>query len=903
MLFQYVTWLKSQLWRLFTKPTILVSALTITTTNWKLFPLLLVWVFFLPSQAHAEKEKRNILYINAYHNGYQWSDEILEGIREVLSNGRFKIDLQIEYMDTKKYLYEPVNSSLFRLYKEKFVNEDFNVIIVSDNHAFNFVIEHRNELFPGIPLVFCGMNNYESADTSSGNLTGIVENFDLISTLNVARKLHPYRTKMVVVGDQSMTGRSIEQQVYTMLKQYKEKLEVEFWFNLSLDETKEKVEKLPDDTFLFFSPWYQTVKGKFYSAEEVMEAIYAHSSVPIYTAWEFLLGHGAVGGRLLSGLHHGKMAAEMALRILNGEKADNIPVVTEPTGTYKFDYNVMKKLKINPQLLPEGAIIINSPKAFYELPKELFWTIMVSFLLLVVVLVFLVLTMRERRKVERKVVEQLSFQETLMDTIPQLVSWKDTNGHYLGANRTFTDFFGIGTPEVVMSRTTAAVVGDNDYVKWSVEADTAVVERQEEFRKLRKKIVDHRGKTGWLEVNKVPLRNQSGRIIGILTTAENITKEQNLEKQLIQSQKMEAIGTMAGGIAHDFNNILTSIINSTELALGDVEENSRTAKDLERVLKAARRGSRVVKQILSFSRPSKEGFRPTDLAAVIHEVLGLMDASLPSNISVKSSINTHGFLVEADPTQVHQVILNLCTNAFHALRENGGILQVHVEAAFLNPDQAAPLNVVPGEYLKITVADNGPGISPEIIDNIFDPFFSTKDITEGTGLGLSVVHGIVKGHRGGLRMESKIGMGTGFEIFLPRSKVIHLEEQEIAEAQDSIGYNILFVEDDEDQLITIPRILESLGHNVTAVDDPEKAIRIIEEQKDRIDLIISDYDMPAMRGTKLAERLSDIPFILVSGREDAISASMPRNNIHKVLIKPYDKNDLQWALNLLFRQE
>ncbi len=860
-------------------------------------------VLFFSTICLGAKEKKNVLYFNSYHHGYQWSDEILKGLRDVLSKSKYKVDLQVEYMDSKKYNYDDINRSLFKLYQEKFIDEDFDIIIVSDNHAYNFVIEHRDVLFPGIPLVFCGMNNFKSADTSSGNLTGIVENFDLISTLEVARKLHPEKNKMVVVGDQSITGRSIEQQVYTMLARYKGKLDVEFWFKLTLDETKERVERLPEDTFLFFAPWYQTVKGKFYTAEEVMETIYHHSSVPIYTTWEFLLGHGAVGGRLLSGLHHGKMAADMALRILDGEIPESIPVVVEPAGEYKFDYNVMQRLKINQNLLPEGSVIINSPKAFYELKKELFWTIMVSFMLLVIVLIFLVITMIERRKVQRKVLEQLSFRQTLMDTIPQLVSWKNVSGKYLGANRTFTDFFGIDTPDGVVSKVTQDVVADKDYVQWSTEADTAVVGSQEEFRKLRKKIIDSSGDEGWLEVNKVPLRDQVGRIIGILTTAENVTKEQNLEKQLLQSQKMEAIGTLAGGIAHDFNNILTSIINSTELALGDVDKTSQTARDLERVLKAGRRGSMVVKQILSFSRPSKEGIRPTDLAVVIHEVLSLLDASMPSNIRVQSKINSAGILIDADPTQIHQVILNLCTNAFHALREAGGILRVYVEEVPLEAELASAMNIFPGNYMKITVKDDGPGISPDIMDKIFDPFFSTKDITEGTGLGLSVVHGIVKGHRGSLRVESQQGVGTKFEIYLPQSKVLNIEEM----ADDDIGLSkslsILFVEDDEDQLNSIPRILKSLGHRVVAVSDPQKAIYLVNESDGKFDLVISDFDMPTMRGTILADTLSEMPFILVSGREDTISAAIPYENIRKVLIKPYDKNDLKWALNMLFAQE
>jgi len=498
---------------------------------------------------------------------------------------------------------------------------------------------------------------------------------------------------------------------------------------------------------------------------------------------------------------------------------------------------------------------------------------------------------------------RLSRKNPLMDTIPQLVSWKDTTGKYLGVNQTYTEFFGVETSKELTARTTTDVIADQEYVKWSDGADHAVVHEQQEFRKLRRQIVDYSGSVGWLEVNKVPLRDQVGRIIGILTTAENVTKEQNLEKQLLQSQKMEAIGTLAGGISHDFNNILTSIFNSTELALGDVEQDSQTAKDLKRVLKAARRGSQVVKQILSFSRPSKEGFRPTDLTMVCQEVLGLMQASLPSNIHVHSKISSSEVLVDADPTQIHQVILNLCTNAYHALKEHGGNISVDVEEELLVLDVAQAMNIAPGGYMKIVVADDGPGIASEILDNIFDPFFSTKDITEGTGLGLSVVHGIVKGHRGGIRVESSQSSGTCFEIYLPCSSAKDYEEKEVLQAASSGALSILFVEDEEDQLQSVPRILESLGHTVVAEGDPARAIRLVEEDGMEFDLVITDYDMPSMRGTTLAKRLGDLPFILVSGRDDAFSASMLLKNIVKVLIKPYDKQDLQWALNIVFLGE
>ena len=388
----------------------------------------------LPLTVKAEKVKKNVFYLNSYHHGYQWSDFILDGVRSVLNESEYKIDLQIEYMDAKKFNYEDVTSLLLHLYKEKFAGEKFDVVMVSDNDAFAFAKQYREILFPGVPLVFCGVNDLKSDALDQGNLTGIVENFDLPLTLDVALKLYPDKRHMVVVGDESTTGLTIRQQVEDMVSQYKNILEVEYWSHMPLGAVLDRVALLPPDTFLFFIPYYQTLGGKFYTAEEVMEAIYSHSSVPIYTAWEFLLGHGAVGGRVLSGFRHGQAAAFIVLQILGGVPADNIPVFREPTGEYVFDYNVMKRLRINEKLLPEDSRIINTPKAFYELPKAVFWTLIISFIVVVVVMVFLVVTMIERREVERKVKDQLAFQETLMDAIPQLVSWKDAGGRYLGAN-------------------------------------------------------------------------------------------------------------------------------------------------------------------------------------------------------------------------------------------------------------------------------------------------------------------------------------------------------------------------------------------------------------------------------------------------------------------------------------
>jgi PAS domain S-box-containing protein len=854
----------------------------------------------MPVPAMAESAKKNVLYLNSYHRGYKWSDSIFDGVRSLLEEGPYKIDLQIEYMDAKKYNYEDVTGMLLRLYKEKFRGEKFDVVLVSDNDAFNFATNYRDELFPGVPLVFCGVNDLEPHALDVGNITGAVENFDLSLTLDVALRLHPDKRRMVVVGDASTAGLAIKRQIEAAVPQYGGGLQVEYWTNLSLPAVLARVETLPSDTFLFFIPYYQTMGNLFYTAEEVMEAIYAHSSVPIYTAWDFLIGHGAVGGSVISGFQHGQTAAAMVLDILGGKSVNDIPIFRAYAGEYVFDYNVMTRLHLTEDMLPDGSRIINAPKAFYEMPKELFWTIMVSFALLLVVTVFLVFAMLGRRKVEAKIKDQLAFQETLMDTVPQLVSWKDMNGRYLGANRAFAEFFGYKDSTAIVSKTTREVIGDSNYVKWAVSADHVVMHDPDAVRKVRRKLADGFGKHGWLEVNKVPISDQSGRVVGVLSTAENITKERDLEKQLLQSQKMEAIGTLAGGIAHDFNNILTSIINSTELALGDVEPGSVTRRDLERVLKAARRGGRVVKQILAFSRPSTEGFRPTDLGAVVSEALGLMEASMPSNIEVRSDIAPTLACVLADPTQLHQVAMNLFTNSFHALRGRGGVIEARVDQVLLGADEAEGVGLTSGWYARLAIEDDGPGIPPEIVDKIFDPFFSTKDKTEGTGLGLAVVHGIIRSHKGGLRVYPRPGGGTIFEIYLPRADGADMDSPGLPHRRFPTGGSILFVEDDADQLESTPRLLEAMGYRVTAMRHPEEALELVSARSCPFDLIITDYDMPGMSGVQLARRVGEsspeLPVILVSGREDAAAAAAHLPNIRQVVIKPYDKDDLSAAI-------
>jgi PAS domain S-box-containing protein len=505
-----------------------------------------------------------------------------------------------------------------------------------------------------------------------------------------------------------------------------------------------------------------------------------------------------------------------------------------------------------------------------------------------------------RKITEKELRESRQMLQSVLDNIPQHVHWKDKGLKYLGVNRSFGNFHGIKNLAMVAGKTDGQIMTDKAAAELSMRTDREVIDRDKGAYHLRWTIQRSGDEKVWLKVNRVPLHDQAGEVMGVLSTAEDITQNVLLQNKLIETTKMEAIGTLAGGIAHDFNNILTSIINSTELAIEDVPANTMASRDLHRSLKAARRGSRLVKQILTLSRADKAGFKPTRISEAVEEAVNLIEASLPGNIKIETHISTETAVCHADPTQIHQVVMNLCTNSFQALEGRGGTLSIRLSQRKITDHLANVLDIQPARYLQLVIADDGPGITQDIQDKIFDPFFTTKRQGEGTGLGLAVVHGIVKGHNGAIRVESVPDEYAKFEILLPLMTASSLH----ANQEDPTVYRgdetILFVEDDEDQLVLIPRVLGQLGYNVLACPNGIEACRYFNDEDTSFDLIISDYDMPEMTGLQLAEKIGQthpgIPVIIVTGRKPPEDMQANSDNIKKLIRKPYNKLSLSRAI-------
>ncbi len=410
-----------------------------------------------------------------------------------------------------------------------------------------------------------------------------------------------------------------------------------------------------------------------------------------------------------------------------------------------------------------------------------------------------------------------------------------------------------------------------------------------------------------IDARIAPVFDENGKAIRYVAMVRDVTHEIDLERQLRQAQKMEALATLSGGIAHDFNNILAIILTNIEMCLEDIQPDDPTRRSLELVHKAGLRGKHLVKQFLTFSRKNEQPKKPVKMAELVRECISMLRPMLPATVEIRQSIDVDSGWINADPTQIHQVIMNLCTNADDAMRKRGGVLDISLTTTSITvPDQARFPGLPVGVYLKLTVSDTGHGMSRDILDRIFDPFFSTKSQGKGTGLGLSIAHGIIKNHGGHISVNSIIDVGTTFVVYLPLIASPHADP--VTEEKDRTGTwtgRILFVDDEVDYCSGMKMMLERAGHEVTVVHDPKTTMNLVNQDPQAFDLLITDQTMPQMTGVAMAQELleirPDLPIILCTGASAEVDPAINTEKakavgIRKVLIKPVERQELKEAI-------
>ncbi len=404
-----------------------------------------------------------------------------------------------------------------------------------------------------------------------------------------------------------------------------------------------------------------------------------------------------------------------------------------------------------------------------------------------------------------------------------------------------------------------------------------------------------------VEIGLVPVEREAQRFV--VGSVVDITERRRLEATLRQSQKIEAIGTLAGGIAHDFNNVLSAILGYATTAREAVGDRPQVAADLGEVIRAAERGRDLVQGILAFSRRREPRRESLQLGRAIDDARRMLRATLPATIEIRSRVDPGTPLVLADPTQLHQILVNLATNAAHALGEQGGLLEFEVSAAHVDTSITRMYpQLRPGPHAHLVVRDHGTGMSPEVLARAFEPFFTTRAGGLGTGLGLAVVQGIVHDHGGAIGIQSAEGAGTTVHVYLPESGIAPVAVTESAgEAPRGDGERILYVDDEVDLSRLWKRLLEGLGYAVECHLNGTAALEALRSRPDAYDLVLTDYTMPGMTGLALAEEVHrkwpTMPVIVMSGyREGLPPAAVERARVHAVIGKPFSSQELGIAL-------
>ncbi len=488
----------------------------------------------------------------------------------------------------------------------------------------------------------------------------------------------------------------------------------------------------------------------------------------------------------------------------------------------------------------------------------------------------------ERTKAEELLNDNRAFLHQVIDTVPSPIFVKDRSGAFVLVNKAMAEMYGTTVTEMVDKRGSDFNPHEDETHLFQVE-DQEVLDSQKAIF-IPQRVVTHAdGSQRWYSTTKLPLKGKD-QLLGVamdITERKHAESERReLERHFRQSQKMQALGTLAGGIAHDFNNMIFAILGFVRLARKKAEPNTKLMDYLDQIQSAGIRASELVRQILTFSRQTEQEKQPVPLVPLTSEVGKMLRATLPATIEMRVNISSELGLDQdttlGDPSQIHQVLMNLCTNAAHAMNEQGGTLTLSLAPREITPDEAKTLvGQGSGSFLEISVSDTGHGIDPAIMEQIFDPFFTTKAPGEGTGMGLSVAHGIVRSHGGVIRARSEPGQGATFTVLLPRL-IEGAQSVEPPEASVPGGSeHILFVDDESMIVDMVQELLTNLGYQVTALTSPLEALDKIQHDPQGFDLVLTDQTMPDLLGTELARHAtalnSNLPVVLLTGYSQSLA--------------------------------
>ncbi len=711
---------------------------------------------------------KEVLLIHSYHKGYIWTDDISKTIEK-----NFKplkdVELTTIYMDTKRIDTPEYLSNLVKLYKQQFENRKFDLIIISDNNAFDFIIKYHEYLFKDVPVVFCGINNFDKVLLHENDMkdimTGVAEEVDVEKNIELISKLHPNLKNLLIINDRSATGNAVKRDLNPIIEKYQKKFNIEYTDNLEINSLKNKVSNLDkENSVILFVLLFKDTTGKYFTYKQSFQEVKKVSQVPIYGLWDFYLNDGIVGGLLTSAVAQGEAVSKMALEILNGKNPKDIPILEKSPNLYMFDYNELKKFNINISDYVNDPIIINEPSSVYKEHYKFFVISILIILTLSIIVLILRANIQRREKVELALSNRLEFDKVLLDTIPNPIYYKNIDGKFLGCNTSF---------ENLVDSTRDEIIGKTafDFFPYKIASANTQIDQEllQTFSTSTSEFTFHTPSKEMKHIilNKAVYKNIDGTVGGIVCIMDDITERVQQKQFLIQQSKLAEMGDMIAAIAHQWNEPLVELsalvqdIQTTYLLneLKDVDVKDFVNDSMVQI----KYMSKTLSDFRNFLKPSttKKLFSISKALNEINEIIGKQIFYSNIKMSFNYKNKNEELLIYGYENEFKQVLLNLINNAKNKIVEN-----------FKDDEKQAKIDINIercSTYNTIEIIDNGGKIDDKIINSIFDPYFTTKE--NGTGFGLYMAKVIIEDKmRGSIKVRNEDD-NVIFTIKLPHKKV------------------------------------------------------------------------------------------------------------------------------------
>ena len=726
--------------------------------------LLFSILFFNSLFANQTKE---VLLIHSYHKGYVWSDDISKTIEKNFEEHK-NIELTTVYMDAKRIDDSSYLENLSRLYKQQFEGRKFDLIIVSDNNAFDFMIKYYEFLFKNIPVLFCGINNFHKVLLDENDMykymSGVSEKVDLEKNFELISKLHPKLKNLLIINDTSNTGYAIKRDLEPIIQKYKKKYNIEYTDDLEIKNLQKKVSNLDkENSVILFVLLFKDTTGIFFTHKQSFNEVKRVSEVPIYGLWDFYLNNGIVGGLLTSAIAQGENISKMAFDVLNGKKITDIPILEKSPNLYMFDYNELKKFNLDVSEHVENPLIINEPNTIYKEHTKFFIIAIVTIFLLSTIVVILKANIQRREKLELELPNRVEFDKVLLDTIPNPIYYKNIEGKFLGCNTAFSSLVNSSRDEIIGK--TAFDFFPSKIATKNTEIDKELLQT---FSTSTSEFTFYTplNEMKHIILNKAVYKNIDGTVGGIVCIMDDITERIQQKQFLIQQSKLAEMGDMIAAIAHQWNEPLVELSAlvqdiQTSYLLNELKDND--VKDfVNDSMVQIKYMSKTLSDFRNFLKPStkKNLFSVSKALNEINEIIGkqIFYSNIQMNFNYKNK--NEELLIYGYENEFKQVLLNIINNAKNKIVEKN--LPLNKKGSIdINIDKCI-------NYNTIEIIDDAGEIDEKIINSIFEPYFTTKE--DGMGLGLYMAKIIIEDKMRGIINVRNDENRVIFTIKLPHKK-------------------------------------------------------------------------------------------------------------------------------------